>query len=164
MISVRITGKNVSDDFAGPSMVYSHAQPSIIENSDHRLEQTRVVHPAGQRASNGLRGTKINANETRPLSAGRGAAGQSGPTARAPVPVRTAVAARKKNARAESPTRPREHDSTLLSRYENGTIGRTQEKAATERTINERHNIDNELKRHANSAMRHKAEKAEVTT
>lgn len=124
------------------------------------LEHTRVVHPAGQRASGGLRGTKINSNETRPRSAGRGSVV---PTA-APVPTRAAAAARKKAVRAESPavTRRSEHESTVLPRYENGTSARPQESTATERTIDERHTIDNELKRNADSAMRHKAEKAEV--
>lgn len=149
MISVQITGKNVSDDFTGPSMVYSHAQSVLCEERELPrslgMSSTRVVYPHGQRASSKVRGTRIDSNETRSRSVGRATA--------------PSVSSSRFD-RKQSPVsgQLRNHTSTIVPPYNK----KSESKQDSARIVDERNNVENEIKRNAESAMRHKSEKAQV--
>ena len=159
-ITAHITGKSVSDDFARPSLVYSHAQSigngDISEPLAAATESTRVLYPRGQRATASLHGARIDPRETRSLSNRRplvppNPSRKTSDTSSRPTRVAKVVS-------RESPQRASraEADATHVTRY--STRGQN-----VERLVDERHHVEKEQKRTADSAARYRAEKAEVS-
>jgi hypothetical protein len=138
----------------------------------------------GQRAAStgrGPRGRSIVSSQTRPQSGGDAGRSSSAAAARPgrvspPAPAAAPPPLERKSVSRASPPRgggfgrgTQAHENsasaTLLSRYASGNSNGDSAAVATVNSVvaDERYNIDNELKRSAHSAARHRAEKAEVS-
>lgn len=165
VFSVRITGKNVADEYLAPSLVFPQAG-TLLNPADTDTfggDHTRVIYPHGQRLTNGggmTRGNRIQLNETRSLSAGRHVPSRQFNELAGPE----ASAKRLKERKLANPKTVSNDDRNSDNRGAPISSAGRRNSPALRRRVDERRNLDNELKRAADSAAWIHAEQEKVST